>query len=437
MAAFPLVSARKVAFGALVIYADAMADLEKGQVNLLKELADDLAFGISSLRARVERDQAVQALEAKASQLQMLAGELVRVEQRERQRIAQLLHDQLQQLLAAILYGLDSLRSARTEAEHQESFTELAKQLRECIAISRSLTSELSHPALAEPDLTAALEWLAAWMKEKHGLAVTVRAGEALTIAAEEARIMLLQAVRELLFNVVKHSGVRSALVTVEVPPEGRLVITVSDDGKGFDMTRATGIGASGGIGLFTIRERLALVGGGMDFASTPGGGSRFRVWLPAQYVAGAPAKPPARPRSRGARRLPAEEGVSRRIRVLLVDDHLVVRRGIALQLRQQPDLEIVGEASSGTSGVRLARKLRPDVVTMDVNMPGMGGIEATRIIHAELPGIRIIGLSMFDDGKQSLAMREAGATSYLSKSASIDTLLAAIRSAAGQHITD
>ena len=116
------------------------------------------------------------------------------------------------------------------------------------------------------------------------------------------------------------------------------------------------------------------------------------------------------------------------KIRVLLVDDHAVVRDGIALQLLQQPDIEIVGEAADGATALELVRTLRPDVVTMDVNMPGMNGIEAARAIHAELPRTRIIGLSMSEESEQGAAMRGAGAVHYLSKSASLDRLLAAIR---------
>ena len=442
MAAFPLVSSRKTAFGALVIYSDRHPDFEKAQVNLLKELADDLAFGITSLQARVERDQAQRALELKAAQLQVLAGEIVRTEERERQRIAHLVHDQLQQLLAATLYRLQSLRTAQTEEEHAESFTALSDQLRECISISRSLTSEISHPALSEPDLTAALEWLAGWMKEKHGLEVDVQSVEALTVEIEEVRIMLLQAIRELLFNVVKHSGVMKATVRLGPATDGRLLVTVSDEGVGFDVTRVADPGAgTGGIGLPSMRERLALTGGGIEIESSPGHGSRFTIWVPTMFVKPleervAPPIPAEAGKGQRRRKAPAsarsplrERG---RIRVLLVDDHTVVRNGIALQLRQQPDIEIVGEASDGETAVALARKLHPDVVTMDVNMPGMSGIETARAIHTELPAVRIIGLSMFDEAKQVAAMREAGAVGYISKSASLESLLATIRSCSG-----
>jgi DNA-binding NarL/FixJ family response regulator len=86
----------------------------------------------------------------------------------------------------------------------------------------------------------------------------------------------------------------------------------------------------------------------------------------------------------------------AKRKRILLVDDHLVMRQGLAGLLSMDPDFDIVGEASDGESALKLVRELRPDVVLMDIGMPKMDGIQATRIIHKELPEICIIGLSMF-----------------------------------------
>ncbi len=285
--ALPLPGAA-AAFGVLVIYSDRSPSFEKSQLTLLAELVNDLAFGVMALRARIERDQAQRALETKAAQLRMLAGEVVRTEQRERRRIAQLLHDQLQQLLAAALYGLSELRAQATSAEGTQTATRLGGLLRDCIAMSRSLTSDLGHPALTEPDIGAGLAWLAAWMKEKHGLDVTVSGPASVVLPAEEVRITLLQAVRELLFNVVKHARVRSAAVAVETTVEGRVQVSVCDAGTGFDAAAAalgdTGAGSrTGGVGLFSIRERLELTGGGIQVESTPGQGSRVTVWVPAE----------------------------------------------------------------------------------------------------------------------------------------------------------
>ena len=106
----------------------------------------------------------------------------------------------------------------------------------------------------------------------------------------------------------------------------------------------------------------------------------------------------------------------------------MVMRQGLAGLLRVEPDIEIIGEASNGQSAVNLIRELRPDVVLMDISMPGMDGIEATRIIHKEFPEVRIIGLSMFQEEAQQAAMREAGAVAYMTKSGPSEALIEAIR---------
>jgi NarL family two-component system response regulator LiaR len=116
------------------------------------------------------------------------------------------------------------------------------------------------------------------------------------------------------------------------------------------------------------------------------------------------------------------------RIRVLLADDSEMIRRAMANFLKAFPDIEIAGEASSGSVAVELARLLVPDVVVMDVVMPGMNGIEATRVIHSDLPQVAIVGLSLSDEADYSHAMRKAGAVDFISKMAPPMALLAAIR---------
>jgi DNA-binding NarL/FixJ family response regulator len=121
------------------------------------------------------------------------------------------------------------------------------------------------------------------------------------------------------------------------------------------------------------------------------------------------------------------------RIRVLLADDHAEVREGLAGLLATERDVEIVGHAADGCEAVQLAAALRPDVVLMDMSMPGLDGIEATRAIHQDLPNIRIIGLSMFGDRHHIRAMHDAGAVGYLTKSAPTADLIAAVRTAVGK----
>jgi DNA-binding NarL/FixJ family response regulator len=113
--------------------------------------------------------------------------------------------------------------------------------------------------------------------------------------------------------------------------------------------------------------------------------------------------------------------------RVIFADDHQVMRQGLIQLVSKQPDIHVVGEASNGREAVEQARRLRPEVIVMDISMPEMNGIDATRIIKSEMPQIRVIGLSMHDDESISQAMREAGADAFISKTVGPADLLKAI----------
>jgi DNA-binding NarL/FixJ family response regulator len=113
---------------------------------------------------------------------------------------------------------------------------------------------------------------------------------------------------------------------------------------------------------------------------------------------------------------------------VLLVDDHTIVRQALAVMLQGEPDIQIVGEASNGREAVEFTRHLQPDVVLMAVTMSMMNGIDATRAIHAEMPGVCVIGLSMSLHDQQAKAMRDAGAMDYMAKSAPPEEMLVVMR---------
>jgi len=121
-----------------------------------------------------------------------------------------------------------------------------------------------------------------------------------------------------------------------------------------------------------------------------------------------------------------------KRIRILLADDHAVVRQGFRMILGAHADLEIVGEAGNGREAVELAASLRPDVVVMDVAMPELNGIEATRRLTAENPHIRVVALSMHKDSVYVREILRAGARGYLLKDSVADDLVAAVRAVAG-----
>lgn len=116
-------------------------------------------------------------------------------------------------------------------------------------------------------------------------------------------------------------------------------------------------------------------------------------------------------------------------LRVLVVDDHPLFRYGLAAALTAAPDTEVVGEASGGTAAVSMAAALQPDVVVMDLNMPDLGGVEATRRIVARDPGVRVLVLTMFDDDESVFAAMRAGALGYLLKASRPPQIVRAVRS--------
>ncbi len=398
-----------------------------------KRMEDDLRQSRHDLELRVtertqELSQTVQTLHERSEQLRHMTVELTMAEQRERKRLSQVLHDGLQQILVAVKIRLAMIEHTPDLRQATDQVTSL---IDEAIQISRSLTAELSPPILLHGDFLSALEWLVYWIQDKHGLEVNLiaPAREQINPLGEEVVILLFQAARELLFNVVKHAGVKVARVEVG-QSDGKITVTVQDNGVGFDPSRLRMEGGdSGGLGLLSITERLSYIGGYVEVDSAPGRGSRFKLVAPkfaaARKLFLSQQPLPAPSVSPQMESTPTGE---KKIRIMLVDDHTIIRQGLAGLLSREPDFELAGEALDGESAIRLVRQIRPDIVLMDIGMPGMDGIQATKIIHQEFPEIPIIGLSMFQEEEQESAMIEAGAVDYRQKSGPAEALLEAIR---------
>lgn len=118
-------------------------------------------------------------------------------------------------------------------------------------------------------------------------------------------------------------------------------------------------------------------------------------------------------------------------IRVLLADDHTIVREATAEILEHQPDMHVVGQAETGEEAIELVRELHPDVAVMDIAMPRLNGLEATRRITAECPRCRVLALTAHEEERYIIQLLQAGAVGYLPKTVGLDELLEAIRAAA------
>jgi PAS domain S-box-containing protein len=363
-----------------------------------------------------------QVAKERAKKLQTLVGELTLAEQKERQRLAKILHDDLQQLLIGARINSEIL-CRRAGEKHNKIAKNVFDLINQSIKTSRSLTVELFPPVL-QKGLSASLQWTGRWMNENHGLTIDLQIDPDIDPKQEDITAFLYQSTRELLLNVIKHSGVKSARLEMSCDEEQKqLRVTVSDRGAGFDPT-AVLKNEGTGFGLFSIQERLHLMGGNFRIESSPGNGASLSLIIPLETK--------EEKEDEAILEIRTEDKIIKngedKIRILVVDDHTVVRQGIFALLSFHSDIEIVGEAGNGHEAIEKARQLQPDVILMDINMPEMDGIQATRIIRSELSSVRIIGLSIHDKQDQADQMIQAGAFAYCTKDGSTDELLAAIR---------
>ncbi|HKT34239.1 MAG TPA: PAS domain-containing protein [Nitrospira sp.] len=366
--------------------------------------------------------------------LRTLATELNLAELRERKRLATDLHDYLQQMLVLAKLKLGHSRHQEPHGISPSLLNELDNLLSDALKYTRSLVADLSPPALRDHGLAAGLRWLGEYMT-KYDLRVTIPTAEQQTSAIpEEQSALIFQCVRELLINTSKHARTQHAQVSID-EQDGWLSVVVSDQGAGFDPRALRSATTDGGtvsskFGLLSIQERMRALGGGFEICSTPGEGTTATLRLPLMAIgAGRSISAAAVTDLRSSTQEAIMDVRARRgaIRVLLVDDHAMVRQGLRTLLGDYRDLTVVGEAANGDEAIDSAESLQPDIVVMDINMPGRTGIEATAEIKKRHAHIQVIGLSVNTTLETQKAMHEAGAVMVLTKEAVVENLYKAI----------
>jgi PAS domain S-box-containing protein len=386
----------------------------------LQQLNDSLEVQIKDRTA---------ALLTKQQQLRALASELSRAEERERKRLSTDLHDNLAQTLALGKMKLGAMaKSLKTEGS-STMLQDLDVLLDDALNYTRTLMSDLRPTLMGDDqDLRAAIAWVVEKMR-RHGLRVTIEDDGQLKVLDEEMLTLTYRSIQELLYNVLKHAQTDEAIVTLRRSAKC-LEATVIDRGAGFDPSTLHVPSKEGCFGLFSIRERVELLGGRLEVTSAANQGSCVKLIVPLkietastglladQHEGQSPKDPKAI----------EQESVGSKTRIMLADDHRMMREGLRNILEGQPDLVVVAEVEDGRMAVDAASIFRPDVIVMDVNMPRLSGVDATRLIKAGHPHVTIIGLSVYEDEKTACAMREAGAAAYLTKGGSFEALCATIR---------
>ena len=204
-------------------------------------------------------------------QIRSLAYDLTTAEQQERARISQILHDDLQQRIFAVKMQIsalsDAYRSGKLDSAEVD-FAQLEDWLDEAISVTRNLSIDLSPAILRGDGLTDALVWLSVQMEEQYGLRVNIQSNGVAGRFEDTLRILLFQAVREALFNVIKHTNTREAEILIE-RLDGHIRITIKDGGMGFDASDMLD-GARSQGGLTNLRHRLRLMGCILQVESQP-----------------------------------------------------------------------------------------------------------------------------------------------------------------------
>jgi len=228
-----------------------------------------------------EQKKAEEKIKSYQKQLRSLASDLSLAEERERRRIATMLHDHIGQILAISKIKLGALAQLIGNDESMNQLKEVRNHIEQAIQYTRSLTFELSPPILYDLGLEAALEWLAEQVREHQRINCMFEADAYPKPVSDEIRIVLFSAVRELLMNVTKHAQANVAKITIRRVNDS-ITVHVADNGIGFVPSKMSFYrDENKGFGLFSIRERLRHLSGQMEVRSGRGRGTRVILTAP------------------------------------------------------------------------------------------------------------------------------------------------------------
>ena len=347
---------------------------------------------------------------------------------RERNRLAREIHDTVAQSLSALCLKLETVQTLLVQQDNERAIKMLDAvqlQAKEALRDTRRAVQDLSAEALQSLSISQAIEAELNRIQAEGQFITNLNITGSERILPPDLSSTLLRIAQEAINNALKHSHAKRVRVGLQFGAN-EIVMLIEDDGVGFDTTVQSTADLEGGYGIYSMQERATLYGGTFQIESTIGWGTRIKVSLPikddelAQTVS-----------SDLVVQLPDFDG--KKLRILLADDHPSVRSGMRLLLETDPSIEIVSEARNGEEAYELAKASMPDVILMDVNMPGIGGIKALEMIHEELPSIPVVMLSAEADENDITNALKAGAHGFLLKNIEGAELLKSVHAAVGK----
>jgi two-component system NarL family sensor kinase len=378
-----------------------------------------------------ELSGANEALKSSEDTLRNLSGRLLRLQDEERRRISRDLHDVTGQKLALLSMDLSGILKKKIIAKDEDT----NRLLLESISLSnevnkeiRTLSYVLHPPLLDELGLPSAVEWFTQGFENRTGIHVSVDIPSNLVRLAPDVEVALFRIVQESLANVHRYSGSATAYVRAR-SDAGEVRLEIGDFGKGMSeeskIPNRTSV-APLGVGIQGMKERLRQLSGTLEIISHPGKGTLVTAILPISSQRREISDPYEGSEIREGQLIPTEgvaESNGWRKRILIADDHDVLRRGIRTMLESDPGLEVCGEAVDGKDALEKTLAQAPDLVILDINMPIMNGLDVLRQIVRHRPQTKVLAFSVHDSKQIVEEILAAGAHSYLSKAT------------AGQHL--
>ena len=337
----------------------------------------------------------------------------------ERLRIARELHDTMLQTFQAAAYQFQAARKLllRNSDNAMEAVDEAIQSAEEGIKEGRAAIGDLRPEPAAQRSLSELLNATGRELAEADNLNGHAPSYHVFVEGKpQDLSPMLQDEVYRISREVIRNAFMHAAASHIEVEiryDQHHLRLRIRDDGKGITPKILEAGGTSGHFGIPGMRERAKRIGSQLEFWSEEGAGTEVQFQVPASM---AYQKRGDGRRFRFLRKATSMSSAPGMIRILAVDDHALLRKGLAAVVNAEPDMKLVAEASNGEEAVEKFRIHRPDVTLMDLQMPGLNGIEATIRILSEFPDARIIVLTTYNGDAQVLRALRAGARAYLLK---------------------
>ncbi|MGB2671988.1 MAG: response regulator [Candidatus Acidiferrum sp.] len=377
------------------------------------------------------------ALKSNEESLRQLSARLLQLQDEERRRIARDLHDVTGQKLAVLsmaLSGVLNRPNGNLDADSKRALTESLAWSKEVAAEIRTLSYLLHPPLLDELGLSSAVKWYLAGFTSRTGIQMEMEIPSDIQRLSPDAEVAIFRVLQESLTNVHRYAESPKAVVRMDVTAD-EIRLEIQDFGKGVQSSRANspnGSVARLGVGIQGMTERMRQLGGKLEITSSPNKGTLVAATIPVSSLAAIPAQSATVLVASSSNPASSELAVTLentlRKRILIADDHEMLRRGVRNTLQTELDLEICGEAVDGQDAVEKVKALRPDLVILDINMPALNGLVALRQILRFRPQTKVLVFSVHDSDQTVKEVHAAGAHGFISKGKDSQDLLRVVR---------